>query len=78
MECERRSNWRLEGRVDWHRRPDGLMRTVASMREVSLGNSFVASETATLRACIATILETPLEVVPEPVIEQGGVGYRAV
>ncbi|MGH3455546.1 MAG: MOSC domain-containing protein [Nocardioidaceae bacterium] len=48
------------------------------MREVSLGDSIVASETATLRACIATILEAPLEVVPEPVIEQGGVGFRTV
>jgi hypothetical protein len=48
------------------------------MREVSLGESFVASETATLRACIATVLETPLDVVPEPVIEQAGAGYRTV
>lgn len=48
------------------------------MREVSLGESFVASESATLRACIATILETPLEVVPEPDVEQSGIGFRTM
>src|SRR5262245_2878159 len=48
------------------------------MREVAVSESFVASESATLRACIATILEAPLEAVPEPVIEQGGIGYRTM
>jgi MOSC domain-containing protein len=48
------------------------------MREVAVSESFVASESATLRACIATILEAPLETVPEPVIEQGGIGYRTM
>ena len=41
------------------------------MREVVVSESFVASESGTLRACIATILEAPLEAVPEPVIEPG-------
>jgi hypothetical protein len=48
------------------------------MREVAVSESFVASESATLRACVATILEAPLETVPEPVIEQGGIGYRTM
>jgi len=54
------------------------MRTLAAMREVSLPESFVASEAATLLACIATILEAPLEVVPEPAIEQSGIGWRTI
>jgi hypothetical protein len=48
------------------------------MREVALGESYVATEAATLRACLATILEAPLEVVPEPVIEQSGIGWRTM
>jgi MOSC domain-containing protein YiiM len=48
------------------------------MREVDLGESFVASEAATLRACLATILETPLDAVPEPAIDQGGIGWRTM
>ena len=48
------------------------------MREVSLDESFVASESATLRACIATILEAPLEVVPETDVEQRGIGFRTM
>jgi hypothetical protein len=48
------------------------------MREVAVGESFDPSEPATLRTCIATILEAPLETVPEPVIEQGGIGYRTM
>jgi MOSC domain-containing protein YiiM len=48
------------------------------MREVALGESFVASEAATLRACLATILEAPLDVVPEPAIEQAGIGWRTM
>jgi hypothetical protein len=48
------------------------------MREVALAESFVASEAATLRACLATVLEVPLEVVPEPDVAQGGIGWRTM
>ena len=48
------------------------------MREVALDKSFVASEAATLRACLATILEAPFEAVPEPAIDQGGIGWRTM
>jgi hypothetical protein len=48
------------------------------MREVPLDESFVASESATLRACLATLLEAPLETVPEPATEQGGIGWRTM
>lgn len=48
------------------------------MREVQLGESFVATEAATLRACLATVLEAPYEAVPEPAIDQGGIGWRTM
>jgi hypothetical protein len=48
------------------------------MREVSLDDSFVPTEAATLRACLATILEAPYEAVPEPDVDQGGIGWRTV
>ena len=54
------------------------VRTLAGMREVALAEDFVASEAATLRACIATILEAPMEVVPEPAIDQAGIGWRTI
>ena len=48
------------------------------MREVELSRSSPVSEAATFAACLATIIELPLQAVPEPIAGEDVAGWRVM